>query len=336
MMRKLCLGLLLFLCCGASFASTPITCTQLTALGYAYLYFGFTGTSTNLFTIAGSNDSVHWTNIGGTWPTCGNGSPCLVNAPSAVCYNDHLYLLMAEANDSNYNSTYQDIGILNTDYSVTTLATFSWASLGSVQTIFAGNWKRVAGYTNCFDTPVTFATGYDLFSTYTACASLTPTSVSITSGPTLLTTSGITMGYDPQVIQQGSTCNLIQSQTNSGNTVTASAISTGACPNGPFTFQSNALQSGSPLQNQTSGRNEGPNYLQTNIAGGWYFFYENLASHQMYFANCTPIVIMSCGITPSAWVEDQTYRHGSVLRITTTPLPTTTVAGATLQGVVMQ
>lgn len=301
-------------------AATPITCTALAGLGYNFIYFGFTGTSTDLFTIAGSHDGSKWTNIGGSWPTCGNGTPCLVNAPSAVCYGNNLYLLMAEASDSNYYSTYQDIGVLNTDYSVTTLLRFDWSSLGSVSTIFAGNWKKVPGYTNCFDTPVSFTPGYYTFSTYTACASLTPTGVSITSGPTLLTTTGST-GYDPQVIQQGSTCNLIQTATVSGYVYRVPSISTGSCPNGPFTFQTQANMPGSVLAGATlNSTNEGPNYVQANVPGGWYFFNENLTGRQMVSANCTPIVITSCLMpTPAPWNEDYQYRHGDVLYFGTAP-----------------
>ena len=320
-MKKLIIAILLIF---AKFvtASTPITCTALSDLGYKYMYFGFTGTSTDTFTIAHSNDDLTWTNLGGSWPSCGNGSPCKVNSPSAVCYKNNLYLLIAEANDSNYNSTVQDIGVLNTDYSVTTLLTFDWASLGSVSTIFAGRWEAVSGSTNCFTTPVTFSSGFFSWSTYQACASLTPTSASITSGPTLLTNTGAVNGmYDTQVIQQGSTCNLVGSQTNSGLTFRTAAISTGACPAGPFTWQTNAATGGSPLaaQSTVSTQNEGPNYLQTNNAGGWYFYFESISpTHVMYGANCTPVTISSCTIsTPVAWTEDQTYRAGTILKMTT-------------------
>lgn len=321
------------------FAATPVTCTALTALGYNYLFFTFTTSgTTDSFTIAHSNDGISWTNLGGSWPTCGNGSPCAVNSPAAVCYNNNLYLLVAEANDASFNSTKQDIGVLNTDYSVTTLLTFDWASLGSVSTIFAGRWEAVSGSTNCFTTPVTFASGFFNWSTYQACASLTPTSASITSGPTLLTNTGATNGmYDPQVIQQGSTCNLVGTQTNSGLTFRVSAISTGSCPAGPFTWQTNASAGGSPLapQNSVSTQNEGPNYLQTAIAGGWYFYFEDItgAVHQMYYANCTPITIATCLIsTPAAFIEDQTYRAGTILRMTTTPLPSSALYGGTVNG----
>ncbi len=308
--------IVLFLFIFGRFASaTPITCAQLAALGYKYLYLGFTGNGPDLFTIAHSNDTVTWVNLGGSWPSCGNGSPCQVNSPSAVCYNNNLYLLIAEASDGNLNSTKQDIGILNTDYSVTTLLTFDWASLGGVQTIFAGRWEKVLGSETCFTSPVTFASGYDVWSTYRACASLKPGGATITSGPTLLTTTGMTMGYDPQVIQFGSTCTLVQSQTNVGNTVTTTALSTGNCPSGPFTYQTNGLTSGSPLFPQTSGRNEGPNYYQAANPDGWTFFYENLTAHQMYTADCSSTDFLTCNIpAPTAWTEDQTYRAGTIIR----------------------
>lgn len=337
------LFLAIFFVAQAAFAATPITCTALQALGYNYLYFGFTTSgSIDTFTIAGSQDAVNWTNLGGTWPTCGNGTPCAVNAPSAVCYNNNLYLLMAESNDASLNSSFQDIGVLNTDLSVTTLLTFSWSSLGSVSTIFAGNWDKATGFTNCFETPVTFTTGYFQWSTYAACASLSPTSASITSGPTLVTTSGSPSGnggYDPQVIQEGSGCFLIQTDTTSGTPTSYSAISSGNCPDGPYAFQTNSSISGSPLGGQltVSTRQEGPNYLQTTVTGGWYFWFEAvgtpISNGQMYYANCTPISISSCAIgVPQPWIEDHQYRHGAVLKMSSTPLPASTLYGGTLYG----
>lgn len=322
-------------------AATPVTCTALKALGYNYLFFTFTGSGSgpDVFTIAHSNDGQNWTNLGGSWAACGNGSPCGVNSPSAACINDHVYLLIAETNDANLNSTKQDIGVLNDDYSVTTLLTFDWASLGSVQTIFAGRWNKVTGSTNCFVTPVNFTggTNYVTFANYAACATLTPTSASIASGPTAITLSGSTNGmYDPQVIasppNQTSTCTLVGTETVPGFTYRVTALATGACPNGPFTWQTNGTIPGSPLAavyTQDS-QIEGPNYIQTTIAGGYYFFAEGLFGF-MRSSSCTPVPVLSCVVpTPILFTEDQTYRAGTVLSFAT--LPATTYMGATIIG----
>lgn len=320
-------------------AATPITCTALSGLGYNLVYFGWTSSaSVDTFAMAGSNDGKTWKNIPATWPTCGNGTPCQVNSPSAVCYNNNVYLLMAEADDANLNSTKQDIGVLNTDFSVTTLLTFDWASLGSVQTIFAGRWDKVPGSTNCFVTPVTFQPSYHIFPTYAACASLTPTSVSITSGPTLLTTTG-SQGYDPQLFEQGGTCFLTQTQTDSTQSHRVTSLSAGSCLNGPFTFLTESDTPGSPLAQIYfySTQVEGPNYLQTDQSGAWYFWAENVGTgssvRQEFYSTCTPVTVGSCVMAPAApWIEDQRYEAGTILRVTTTPLPGTTLQGGTLQG----
>lgn len=329
-------------------AATPITCAQLASAGYDLVYFGFTGSSTDTFAMAGSNDGIQWHSMGGTWPTCGNGTPCLVNSPSAVEYTDsttnvcHVYLLLAEANDSSLNSTYQDIGVLNTDYSVTTLLTFSWASLGSVQTIFAGRWDQVSGSTNCFVTPVSFISGDQIFDTYAACASLTPTSASITSGPTAVTISGIASGwepgYDPQIIEYSGTCYLVQTERNTANNIAATTLSSGSCPNGPFTWQTNSYAFMSPLAYQIGAVSsplfaEGPNYLQTFEAGSWYFWFEDRNQAQLYWATCSPLVLTSCVIgVPQKWVQDKQYRAGTILRVTSAPLPSTTINSGVIDG----
>lgn len=336
-MKKIVLLFILF--AAPMFAATPITCTALAAVGYKYVYFGFTGTGPDTFAMAGSNDGVSWTSMGGTWASCGNGSPCGVNSPSAVCYGGNIYLLIAEAHDGALNSTKMDIGVLNTDYSVTTLLTFDWSSLGSVQTIFAGRWKKVPGYTNCFDVPVTFTSDYYLWSDYTACAALTTTSASISSGPTAVAVTGSANGlYDTQVIayppNSTASCVLVGTETDSARSYRYSALATGNCPNGPFTWQTNSGVFGSPLSAEltASTQMEGPNYIQTTIAGGWYFFAEDvLPSHQMYYSNCTPITLTSCVISPPvAWTEDKVYRAGTILSFAA--LPATTINGGTLVG----
>jgi hypothetical protein len=341
-MRKLVA--LVFLLATSCYGATPVTCAALKALGYNYLFFGFSGSPTDTFRIAHSNDAVNWTSLGGTWASCGNGSPCAVNSPSVLQYTDsttgvcHVYLLIAEANDAGINSTKQDIGVLNDDYSVTNLLTFDWASLGSVVTIFAGRWKQVPGSTNCFDSPVTFTTGYYNWSVYTACATLTPTSATISSGPTAVTVTGATNGmYDTVVIQDTTSatlCNLVGTQTNSGLTFRVSAIATGTCPSGPFTWQTNSTTGGSPLAAEAvlSTQTEGPNYLRTGIQSQIFWFENTTVGNLMYTSTCGPSSsIMACVLnTPTQWVEDKTYRAGTMISFV--PVPTTGVYGGKLYG----
>lgn len=340
-MKKL-LVFLFALFAQAAFAAAPITCTALGALGYKYVYFGFTGVSTDVFAMAGSNDAVNWTSISATWPTCGNGTPCRVNSPSAVCYNGYVYLLIAEANDAALNSTFQDIGVLNDDYSVTTLLRFDWSTLGAVSTVFAGRWDKVPGFTNCFVSPVSFTSGYYSWTNYSGCATLTPTSASISSGPTAVTVSGSVNGmYDPQVFayptNQSTNCTLVGTETVSGLSYRTTALATGACPNGPFTWQTNALQGNTVLGAETSitTQAEGPNYMQTNVPGQAQVWFENLTAHSLYSSTCNPLPPAQCVWTlPVAW-SPTGYRAGTILYFGPS-VPFTTLNGGTQNGGTVQ
>jgi hypothetical protein len=227
-----------------------------------------------------------------------------------------MYLLIAYANDAALVSSIQQIGVVNADKSVTTIATIDWSStISSIYTIFAGNWFTDNDGSVCFFSPVS-TTSVAAWTLYYSCVtSLTPSGATLTTP--IAISQDLTNAYDPRIYRIGSTYYLIQTLYSGGNFGAANCISTATAKTGPYTKQSCSTDGGTALS-ALNYFSEGPAYFRSaTSASAWEFYSENINSGQrkMYYSTCPSLALTSCTIaTPVPWTMDQNYRHGIVTR----------------------
>lgn len=281
---------------------------------------------------ATSVDGVNWVEAkpAPTWSTCANGTPCRVNAPSplcvkgvgAACTGGQMYIVIAYANDEALLSSLIQVGYEHADNSVTTITTVDMSRwIHNIYTVFAPNW--INDGSGCMYIPVSVSGTFTSFSTYVMCASsFSPSGVTF-SPPQLVTTNGVTGGYDPAGWLIKGTYYLLQTEyvPGKGNSGfgAATCISKATNRNGPYTLQECSNQPGPQLATEPVAGMEGPNYFQTTDEMHWQFYAENIedspeAIREMYYTTCVGPDPLHCKAGPFApWRMDKRYRHGVVL-----------------------
>jgi hypothetical protein len=299
--------------------------TTSTATTKRYFFAGFTGsgTVTDAFTTAQSDDGANWTNTGGSWsvPTTG------VNAPTCIPYLGQMICHVAAADDASAYQIPLYIGIMNSATNVvTTVATLNWSSnISGLNTCFAGEWfvdsDKSLHLTVPCTTDGTLATGWKSYETHPLNSTLTAW-----SAPVDMQMAGVQM-YDTTVKKIGAKYLALVTElngTNTSNYMQRIEMEQASTLLGPYTqIKSGDWAGWSAL----FGKHEGPNIYQLSN-GNWRLQFEQLTDilhDQMYYSDCNTYDFSLCTwTTPIAWTEDRYYRHGTVVLMA--PEPDTTGA----------
>jgi len=308
-----------------------LACSAPWIIAQNYVLYSFTGVGTNVYAKAVSTDGLHWTasSPAATWPSCQNGSPCKVNSPAptcvggtgALCSGGNIYLVLADANDAGLTNSHIDIGLDNTTTNVvTTITTVDMSTyIAGIYTVFAPRW--IPDGSNCMYIPVATGGSLSNFVTYKMCATSLTTSGATFSSPVLVTTTGITSGYDPFSLIINGTYYLIQTEfiSGSGNAGfgAATCISTASSSAGPYTKQTCSNEVSSPLAALPKNGTEGPGYYQLPGTNQIVFYVENIQDsptqiRTLQYSRCNSLPLNCYLSTPVVYSEDQSYRAGVV------------------------
>ena len=277
-----------------------------------WTYFGFisnpevdTDAGTNQFIAAGSDDGITWHSLPGDW-----AGP--INAPEAYVSGGDYYFQVGGTYDQHYFIVPWKIGKAASNGIISTVATIDWtAKIAGVTSCNSGSWFTESGgaihlFVPC-GTNATVPIGFQIYETHPLDATFLTW-----SDPVLVTvnTSGgpvQTDIYDPVVELVGSTYFMWLSHEDDRYIELASSTNL----LGPYTMVKTGDWAG-------WGNNmEGPTLYQPGGAGTWRLAMEHFQSnpaHQMYYSDCNTADFTVCTWTAKQpWVEDQKYRHGSII-----------------------
>jgi len=266
-----------------------------------FTYFGFEGDPANRYRAAQSDDGITWYGYNGVWYP-----PFQRNAPQVFIYNKTYYLHIANASDGDLDNHLWQIGQVTPDGTVTTIATIDWASkISGVDSCFSGGPILDAGVQYIM-IPCSIGDWHHSLAYLTHMVGGDPTQW---SDPQLVTTDLTTGSYDFKPRKIGAYYYMWSSREGGAGGLDLSKASSLA---GPYTAVTPSSIRAFPSLNI-----EGPTMFSTGPSS-WRLIFEQLQTaspgHKLWYSDCNTFYPDACTWTaPAAVVEDQLYRHGSII-----------------------
>jgi len=291
-----------------------------------FTYFGFKDYigGVNNFTTAVSDDGLHWTNAGGSWPDHAG----VLNAPMILQYKGVDYLHVSETWGAADRIPWI-IGTHNSSGVVSTIATINWTGkISGISATNSGEWfvesdgsvhLIIPAGPNSPSNPV----GFQMYETHglqtaggaTCVTASVSCPMTFWSDPVFVEVKNIggasdrTDIYDPKPWKVGSTYYLWMTHEDDRCIELASASTL----LGPYTMQRVGDWAG-------WGCNwEGPTLYRPTGAGSWRIALESLdnnpaGAHIIHYSDCNNNDFLTCTWTSmQRWSEDIDYRHGSIV-----------------------